>query len=131
MPQNLAEWLGVLGFGLSVVLALFEVWRYRQENEERVRVDLRFQTQPNAVSSPLIATVVNVGRATVHLDKVELQLGPERPKTEQSVCSIPLRMAGQGLGSHTGVPSVLEVGEKRAFENRHATGARLTSSSLL
>lgn len=114
MPQNLAEWLGVLGFGLSVVLALFGVWKYRQENRERVRVDLRFQTGLS-VSSPLIATVVNVGRTTVHLNRVELQLGPKHPKTGQSVCSIPLTMVGKGLGSPARVPSVLGVGEEREY----------------
>jgi hypothetical protein len=115
MPQDLADWLGVFGFALALLLALFEAWKYRQEKKERVRVDLRFQSLVNGLSSPLIATVVNIGRANVHLDRVELQLGPEKPQIGQSVLSIPLNMVGQGVGASSRGPLILEPGGRGEY----------------
>jgi len=97
MPQNLIEWAGVLGFGLAVLSLLLQWLLYRHEKRahaeeaaERVRVDLRFATTVFGPSSPLIATIVNIGRAAVHVDRVELELGPDRPQPDRTITSIPL-----------------------------------------
>jgi len=92
MPQNLIEWAGVLGFRLAVLSLLLQWLLYRHEKRahaeeaaERVRVDLRFATTMYDPSSLLIATIVNTGRAAVHVDRVELELGPDRPQPDRTM----------------------------------------------
>lgn len=119
MPRNLIEWAGVLGFLLAVVSLLLQWLLYRHEKRahaeeaaERVRVDLRFATTVYGPSSPLVATIVNIGRAVVHIHRVELELGPERPPPRRTITSIPLceSVAPAGPGPHAA--AALAPGEK-------------------
>lgn len=119
MPQNLIEWAGVFGFLLAVVSLLLQWLLYRHEKRahaeaaaECVRVDLRFATTVYGPSSPLIATIVNIGRATVHVQRVELELGPDRPQPRRTITSIPLCEAVASASPGPQRAAALAPGEK-------------------
>jgi hypothetical protein len=88
MSQSLSEWLGVLGFLVAFGLLAWEIYKYRHERRERVKVSAALYDVKHDGKHLLEVKVYNSGRIPVHLKGAELVW-----REDEKLACIPLRVA--------------------------------------